>query len=264
MKEEDIPKTDFRTHDGHYEFLVMPFGLTNAPSTFQSLMNDVFSPYLRRFVLVFFDDILVFSPTMELYLSHLQTVLELLLHHQLYAKRSKCVFGCTEVEYLGHIISSQGVSANPKKIAAMLAWPTPTSIKALKGFLGLTGYYRKFIQNYGHIAAPLTALLKKNAFIWSIHAEEAFQQLKVAVNPPPVLALPDFNLPFTIKCDASGFGLRAVLMQNHIPISYHSQLLKGRALQLSTYEKKLLALVTAVHKWRPYLLGRPFFIKTDQ
>ena len=264
MKEEDIPKTAFRTQDGHYEFLVMPFGLTNAPSTFQSLMNDVFRPYLRKLVLVFFDDILVFSPTMELHLSHFRTVLELLLHHQLYTKRSKCVFGCTEVEYLGHIISSQGVSANTKKIAAMLAWPTPTSIKALKGFLGLTGYYRKFIQNYGHIAAPLTALLKKNAFIWSIHAEEAFQQLKVAVNPPPVLALSDFNLPFTIECDASGFGLRAVLMQNHIPISYHSQLLKGRALQLSTYEKKLLALVTAVHKWRPYLLGRPFFIKTDQ
>ena len=173
---------------------------------------------------------------MELHLSHLWTILELLLHHQLYAKRSKCVFGCTKVEYLRHIIAGQGVSVDPK---------------ALKGFLGLTGYYRKFILNYGHIVAPLTALLKKNAFIWSIHAKEAFQQLKVAVSQPLVMALPNFNLPFTIECDASGFGLGAILMQNHKPISFHSQLLKGRALQLCTYKKELLALVIAVHKWRP-------------
>ena len=149
MKEENIPKTAFKTHDGHYKFLVMLFGLTNAPSTFQSLVNDVFRPYLRRFVLLFFDYILVFSPTLELHLQHLKIVLELLLQHQLYAKRSKCVFGCSEVKYLGHIISGQGVSTNLRKIATMVAWPSPTSIKALKGFLGLTNYYRKFIQNYG-------------------------------------------------------------------------------------------------------------------
>ena len=127
-------------------------------------MNDVFRPYLRRFTLVFFDDILVFSPTLELHLRHLRSVLELLQQHQLYAKKSKCAFGCPEVEYLGHIISGQGVSTDPRKIAGMEAWPIPTSLKALKGFLGLTGYYRKFIKNYRQIANPLTALLRKNAF----------------------------------------------------------------------------------------------------
>ena len=164
MKEEDISKIALKTHDGHYKFLVMPFGLTNAPSTFQSLMNDVFRPYLRRFTLVFFDDILVFSPTLELHLQHLRSVLELLQQHQLYAKKSKCAFGCSKVEYLRHIISGQGVSIDPRKIAAMEAWLIPTSLKALKGFLGLTGYYRKFIKNYRQIATPLTALLRKNAF----------------------------------------------------------------------------------------------------
>ena len=164
MKEEDISKIALKTHDGHYKFLVMPFGLTNAPSTFQSLMNDVSKPYLRRFTLVFFDDILVFSPTLELHLQHLRSVLELLQQHQLYAKKSKCAFGCSKVEYLRHIISGQGVSTDPRKIAAMEAWLIPTSLKALKGFLGLTGYYRKFIKNYRQIATPLTALLRKNAF----------------------------------------------------------------------------------------------------
>jgi hypothetical protein len=162
--EEDILKTAFKTHEGHYEFLVMPFGLTNAPSTFQSLMNQIFKPYLRRFILVFFDDILVYNRDMESHTIHLNITLDTLRQNQLFAKLSKCKLCCGEVEYLGHIITGQGVCADPWKIQAMVDWPFPKNIKALRGFLGLIGYYRKFIRRYEKIAAPLTAMLKKNSF----------------------------------------------------------------------------------------------------
>jgi hypothetical protein len=235
--ENDIPKTAFRTHEGHYEFLVMPFGLTNAPSTFQSLMNHVFRPYLKKFILVFFDDILVYSLDSQSHLGHLESTLSLLQQHQLFAKQSKCRFGCSEVDYLGHIVSDMGVKADPEKIKAMVQWPFPMNIKSLRGFLGLTGYYRKFIRGYGSIAAPLTAMLKKNAFLWTEDAKTAFQKLKAAVTHAPVLALPNFNQPFVVECDASGVGIGAVLMQDHRPIAFLSKALKGRALHMSTYEK---------------------------
>jgi hypothetical protein len=197
--EDDVPKTAFRTHEGHYEFLVMPFGLTNAPSTFQSLMNHIFQPYLRKFILVFFDDILIFSKDKDSHRNHLQLTLEVLRSHKLSAKKSKCRFGCKEVDYLGHIIAESGVRANLGKIKAMVEWPFPTNIKALRGFLGLTGYYIKFIKCYGSIATPLIAMLKKNAFHWDAAAREAFQNLKATVTEAPVLALPNFAQPFVIS-----------------------------------------------------------------
>jgi hypothetical protein len=237
VQHEDIPKTAFRTHEGHYEFLVMPFGLTNAPSIFQGLMNDIFKPYLRKYVLVFFDDILVYSQNLKEHLEPLKVVLKVLQDNQSFAKMSKCTFGCQEVSYLSHLISQEGVKADSAKIASMFSWPIPANIKALRGFLGLTGYYRKFMKGYGGIAAPLTTLLKKDSFCWTAKATEAFEKLKEAMVTPLVLRLPDFSQPFVIECDASREGLGAVLMQEGRPRAYMNQGLKGKSLHYSTYEK---------------------------
>jgi hypothetical protein len=249
MHEGDVEKTTFRTHHGHFEFLVMPFGLTNAPSTFQSLMNEIFNKVTCKFVLVFFDDILIYSKTWDEHLQHLLIVFKILRANRLYVRREKCSFAQEEVIYLGHIIGRQGVRMDPEKVSAMRDWPIPRSIKALRGFLGLTGYYRKFIHQYGSIARALTQLLKKDSFQWCIEAEVAFLQLKEAMTQAPVLALPDFSKKIIIECDASGVGIGAVLMQEKQPIAYFSKALHGRNLNLSTYEKEMLALVAAVQKW---------------
>jgi hypothetical protein len=264
MHAEDVPKIAVRTREGHYEFLVMPFGLTNAPSTFQGLMNDVFRSYLRKCVLVFFDDILVYSKSLQDHLKHLKAVLGLLQQHQLYAKLSRCHFGCHEVEYLGHVISEEGVKADPSKIEVMLNWPMPSNIKTLRGFLGLIGYYRKFVKGYGGIASPLTSLLEKDSFKWSDNAELAFNSLKKAMTTHLVLGLPEFSKPFIIECDASEGGIGVVLMQFGQLLAYLSQWLKGKSLSLFTYKKELLALVMAIRKWRHYLLGHFFEVRTNQ
>ena len=205
IREEEIEKTAFKTHEGHYEYLVMPFGLTNAPFTFQALMNEVFRTQLRKFVLVFFDDIIVYTKGLEEHTTHLKTVLQILALHQLYDKMSKCVFAISEVEYLGHIIS-RGVKTNPKKIVAMVDWPVPKSLKALSGFLGLAGYYRKFIKGYGQIASPLTALLKNDAFLWSDKDEKALEELKAVVSQPPMLISPK-SLWLSVMQVILGWGL---------------------------------------------------------
>jgi hypothetical protein len=161
MRREDIHKTAFRTHDGLYEFLVMPFGLCNAPVTFQDLMNEVLRSFLRRFILVFFDDILIYNMSWADHLRHIRAVLAALRAHRLFVKRSKCAFSVSSVAYLGHVISEAGVAMDPAKVQAIHDWPVPRSVRAVHGFLGLAGYYRKFIHNYGAVAAPLTALHKK-------------------------------------------------------------------------------------------------------
>jgi hypothetical protein len=263
MKEADIPKTAFHTHEGHYEFLVMPFGLCNAPSTFQSLMNHVFRPFLRHFFLVFFDDILIYSKTWTDHLNHVDQVLRLLSQHHLFLKQSKCSSGASEVEYLGHLVGKDGIRVDPRNIESMQDWPHPKKLKSLRGFLGLTGYYCKFIKNYGNIAAPLTDLLKKNSFTWTPAAAQAFQTLKTAMCTTPVLALPNFTKTFVLECDASRKGIGAIIMQEGQPLVFTRKKLYEKNLGKPIYEKEMLAILHDVELWRPYLLGQRFQIKTN-
>lgn len=261
---EDVFKTAFKTHTGHYEFLVMPFGLTNAPASFQRWMNTVFKPLLRKTVLVFFDDILVYSKSLSDHWKHLEEVFKLMSVNQMYAKDSKCAFAVNKIEYLGHFISAEGISTDPSKIKAVADWPSPTNIKHLRSFLGLVGYYRKFVQNYALLCRPLTELLKKGAFMWNQNAQDAFQKIKDSLVSAPVLALPNFNSTFIVETDASQLGIGAVLMQAGHPIAFISKTLGPRWKSLSVYEKELLAIVFAVQRWEQYLSGSHFIIKTDQ
>ncbi|GJU76554.1 ty3-gypsy retrotransposon protein [Tanacetum coccineum] len=259
----DVYKTAFRTHVGHYEFIVMPFGLSNAPSTFQSTMNEIFRPVLRKFVLVFFDDILIYSKSWELHMEHLNAVFSILRTHQFFVKLSKCEFGSPSVFFLGHIISAAGVSIDPAKVEAIQTWPEPKTIKQLRGFLGLASYYRRFVQGFASISSPLSNLLRKDAFIWDDKARTAFSKLKIALLSTPVLALPNFEEPFTIYTDASGVGIGAVLLQHGHPLAYFSKIMCLRMQKASTYIRELYAITEAVRKWRQYLLGRKFIIVTD-
>jgi hypothetical protein len=188
MHEPDIHKTAFRTTHGHYEFLVMPFGMTNAPTTFQSLMNHIFSTQLKMFVLVFFDGILVYNKSLEDHISHLQQVLAILRANCLTVKKSKCTFVAPQVEYLCHIISSAGVATDPAKISAIQSWTPPKSVTQLRSFLGLTEYYRRFIKDYGVICRPLHDPLKKDSFTWTDTHTHAFSTLKSKMTAAPVLS----------------------------------------------------------------------------
>ncbi|WVZ76736.1 hypothetical protein U9M48_024681 [Paspalum notatum var. saurae] len=216
----------------------MPFGLTNAPSTFQALMNSVLGPFLRPCVLVFFDDILVYSKSWSSHMQHVRAVLTVQRDNVLVLKRSKCLFGEQRMHYLGYVITNDSIAMGNDKMEAVQAWPLPRSVKALCGFFGLTGYHRKFIFNYGIIEAPLTALLKK-AFLWTDEATAAFNALKQSLTIGPVLQLPDFNRPFTVDCDASSTSFGVVLHQGGGSIAFFSKTVAPQHAKLAAYERHL-------------------------
>ena len=265
MHPNDIFKTAFRTQFGHYEYLLMPFGLTNAPATFARMMNRIFLNH-QDFVIVFFDDILVFSHSEREHEKHLRSVFKLLKENKLYANLDKSSFFQEEIEYLGHIVSNDGIKVDPRKIIAIRDWPTPKIVHDVRSFLGLSGFYRKFVRNFSLIALPMTVLLrKKTKFHWGESQQQSFERLKNLLTHAPILQLPDFSTPFfLVVTDASGSGIGAVLMQEDHPIAFESRKLKPSELNYSTYDKELLAVVHALRIWKHYLMGSEFLIKTDQ
>ncbi|KAJ9544482.1 hypothetical protein OSB04_024189 [Centaurea solstitialis] len=264
VHEEDVPKTAFRTRYGHYEFMVMPFGLTNAPAVFMDLMNRICRPYLDKFVIVFIDDILIYSKSREEHEQHLKVVLELLRDQKLYAKFSKCEFWIREVHFLGHVVREEGILVDPAKIEAIAKWETPKTPTEIRQFLGLAGYYRRFIEGFSKIAQPLTMLTQKDKkFDWGQRQEDAFQLLKQKLCNAPVLALPQGTEDFVVYCDASRQGLGCVLMQRDKVIAYASRQLKNHEQNYTTHDLELGEVVFALKIWRHYLYGTKCTVFTD-
>jgi len=224
IKGQEVPKTAYRTRYGHFKFLVLPFGLTNAPSLFMDLMNRVFQPYLDKFVVIFIDDILVYSKSYEEHEQHLGQTLQILMSRQLYAKLDKYDFWLKEVTFLGHVVSSKGIFMNPQKVEAVVRWERPTTVTEIRSFLGLAGYYRRFIEGFSTIATPLTRLTRKNIrWEWSKECDESFQELKRRLTTAPVLILPSRTEGFVVYSDASRKGLGCVLMQHGKVVAYASR-----------------------------------------
>ena len=254
MKLGDEWKTAFKTKFGLYEWLVMPFGLTNAPSTFMRLMNEVLRTFIGRFVVVYFDDILIYSRSLEEHLDHLRAVFNALRDARLFANLEKCTFCTDRVSFLGYVVTPQGIEVDQAKVEAIHSWPIPTTVTQVRRFLGLAGFYHRFVKDFSTIAAPLHELTKKGVpFTWAATQKTAFDTLKDKLTHAPLLQLPDFNKTFELECDASGIGLGGVLLQDGKPVAYFSEKLSGPSLNYSTYDKELLALVRTLERWQYYL-----------
>uniref|UniRef100_A0A3B1JZA6 ribonuclease H n=1 Tax=Astyanax mexicanus TaxID=7994 RepID=A0A3B1JZA6_ASTMX len=273
IREGDEWKTAFTTTNGHYEYLVMSYGLANAPAVFQSFMNDLFRDMLGKFVIIFIDDILIYSPDLTTHIQQVRLVLQRLSENSLYAKAEKCEFHRQRIAFLGYIISANGVLMDDNKVEAVTSWPTPQTIKDLQRFLGFANFYRRFIRNFSSIAAPLTALTRKatKTLKWSSEAQHAFAKLKAAFVSAPILKHPDPNLPFTVEVDASETGVGAVLSQRSgsppklYPIAFFSRKLSAAESNYGIGDRELLAVKLALEEWRHWLEGavHPFTVLTD-
>lgn len=265
MEDRDIQKTAFSTPLGHFEYIRMPFGLKNAPSTFQRLMNYVLRDYINKICVIYMDDILVFSSSLDEHLNSLAKIFAALNEHNLKVQMNKCSFLARQTQFLGHIVTPSGLKPCQSKIEAINGVPVPRTVKQIKSFLGLTGYYRKFIRNYSSIAGPMIKYLKKDVKmnIDDPSYIEAFEKLKRIITNPPILSYPDFNKKFIVTTDASNVALGAVLSQGDRPICYASRTLNDHEKNYSTIERELLAIVWAAKYFRPYLYGTKFLVNTD-
>ena len=265
IREGDEWKTAFKTNDGLYEWLVMPFGLSNAPSTFMRLMNEVLKEFIGKFVIVYLDDILIYSQSKEEHIRHLKYVLQKLHQEKLLVYMKKCTFMKKELVYLGFVVSDEGLKMDPEKVKAITDWPTPRNVFEVRSFHGLASFYRKFIRNFSKINAPIIDTIKKDKqpFRWTAEAERNFQLLKKKVTKKPVLVLPDFNKPFQVRCDASGEAIGVVLSQNDRPMVYFSEKLNDAKKKYSSYDKEFYAIVQALKKWRHYLMSKEFILYSD-
>jgi len=244
VKNEDMQKTAFRTRYGHYEYTVMPFGVTNASGVFMEYMNRIFHAYLDRFVVVFIDDILIYSKFEEEHAEHLKIVLQVLKEKKLYAKLSKCEFWLSELSFLGHIISSGGIAVDPSKVDAVSQWETPKSVTEVRSFLGLAGYYHRFIEGFSKLVLPLTQLTcKGKAFVWGAQCENNFNKLKQRLRTAPILILPKSDEPFVVNCDVSKLGLGGVLMQDNKVVAYVSRKLRIHERIYPTHDLEFAAVV---------------------
>jgi hypothetical protein len=264
----DTHKTAFRCRYGLYEYQVVPFGLTGAPAAFMKLMQQLFHHLLDKTVVVFLDDILVYSKTEAEHREHLREVLEILRKNQLYAKLQKCQLFKRSVTFLGHVLNENGLSMEQDKIRAIQEWPHPKSKKQILSFLGLAGYYRRFIKNFSELALEMTELLKDNVeFIWTAATEQSFQSLKKAITSAPVLRSPDQSKPFTVTTDASGYAIGAELSQEWNgrlqPVAFMSKKLNSAQRNYPVHEQELLAIIKAIQEWKCYLDGQKFQVITD-
>jgi hypothetical protein len=259
----DIPKTAFITRYGLYEYTVMSFGLINALAYFMYLMNKVFMEYLDKFVVVFIDDILIFSKNEEEH-DDLCLVLQKLRENQLYARHNKCEFWLKELSFLGHIISEGGSSVDTSKVKDVLSWKTPQNVSDIRSFLGLAGYYRRFIEGFSKISKPMIELLAKcNAFEWMPRHETNFQELKKILTMTSVLNMPDMEKPFSIYCDSSSQSLGCLLMQDSHVVAYASWQLRKHEEKYPTHDLELAAVVHALKIWRHYIIGRRCEVYSD-
>jgi len=259
VKLENVQNTTFKSCYGHYEYVVMPFGVMNAPTIYMEYMNRIFRPYLDQFVVMFIDYILIYTESREEHADHLRVVLEILREHQLYRKLSNCEFWLEEIQFLGHVISAQGIAVDPTKIETVVKWERPQTVAEVRSFLGLVGYYKRFVEGFSKMVNPLTQLTRKDhPFAWTDVCEAYFEDMKRRLMIASVLVIPDLTKMFEVYCDTSYQGLGCVLLQEKQPVTYASRQLKEHEKNYPMHDLELATIVFALKTWRHYLYGAQF------